>query len=507
MFYRQKRNKSGSVSIQVLQKIGRTNRIIKSIGCSKNPKEIERLINEARHYISTYQGQQLIDFNDPESSTVEDVFSRIEDIRLLGPELLLGTIFNDIGFHQISDNIFRDLVISRMIYPSSKLKTIRYLKEYRSLDYEVHQVYRYMDKLHRSYKDQVEQISYEHTLQVLKGVMSVVFYDVTTIYFEAEQEDDLRIAGFSKEGKHKHPQILLGLLVSVGGYPLAYEIFEGNKYEGHTMLPVINAFKKRFNLKKLIVIADSGLMSNANIEQLLENDYEFILGARIKNEAKAIKNQIHSFQWQDGSTQVLKKEKGLKLIISYSTKRAKKDAHNRERGLKKLEKSLAKGKLTKQNINNRGYNKYLRLDGQIDISIDYEKYQKDGHWDGLKGYISNTNLETEKLISNYQELWKIEKAFRISKTDLRIRPIYHRLKSRIESHICISFTAYKVYKELERQLKEKKSTFSVERAIELTKNIYAINITRSGNTNSTMKVFTKNDQQRKLLKLFNIPFG
>lgn len=507
MFYREKQNKSGSVSIQVLVKIGRSNRLVKTIGSSKDACELEILRKRAQKYIDEYSGQQVFDFEAHDPSWADATFHQIKDVRLLGPELLLGALFNQIGFNQVKDDLFRDLVISRIVYPSSKLKTVRYLKEYRGVEYKVHQVYRYMDKLHRSYKDQVEQISFQHTLGVLKEKMSVVFYDVTTIYFEAEQEDDLRIAGFSKEGKHKHPQILLGLLVSVGGYPLAYEIFEGNKYEGHTMLPVINAFKEKFDLEKLIVIADSGLMTKNNILELIDNDYEFILGARIKTEAIAIKEQILDLSLKDGASQLLEKENGLKLIISYSEKRAKKDAFNRERGLKKLEKSLAKGKLTKQNINNRGYNKYLRMDGQIKISIDYEKYHDDARWDGLKGYISNAKLSREELIGSYKELWKIEKAFRISKTDLRIRPIYHRLKMRIESHICISFAAYKVYRELERQLADNKSIMSIERAIEIMKNIYGITIQHPISKHSVTKIFTNNNDQQYLLNLFNVDFG
>jgi len=128
------------------------------------------------------------------------------------------------------------------------------------------------------------------------------FYDVTTLYFEAEKEDELRKTGFSKDGKHQHPQIVLGLLVSVDGYPLAYDIFEGNKFEGHTMLPIIDAFKIKYNLSKLIVVADSGLMSSNNIVQLQLQGYEYILGARIKNEKKQMQNQILALTLKHGES-------------------------------------------------------------------------------------------------------------------------------------------------------------------------------------------------------------
>jgi transposase len=175
--------------------------------------------------------------------------------------------------------------------------------------------------------------------------MSLVFYDVTTLYFEIEKEDDLRKTGFSKEGRHQQPQIVLGLLVSTGGYPLAYEIFEGNKFEGHTMLPVIEAFKTKYQLKELVVIADAGLMSNDNIAELQNKSYQYIIGARIKNEAWAIKKNILAAPLKNGESIAINKNEESRLIISYSDARATKDAVNRKRGVEKLEKNIAKGKL------------------------------------------------------------------------------------------------------------------------------------------------------------------
>ncbi|TCO08468.1 hypothetical protein EV194_105277 [Natronoflexus pectinivorans] len=132
--------------------------------------------------------------------------------------------------------------------------------------------------------------------------------------------------------------------------------------------------------------------------------------------------------------------------------------------------------MIKSSINNRGYNKYLKLEGEINITIDHKKFAEDAAWDGLKGYLTNTTLSKHDIISNYGQLWKIEKAFRVSKHDLKIRPIYHRLQKRIEAHITINFVVYKVYKELERQLKLKKTKISCEHAIEIAKSIYAIEL-------------------------------
>jgi RNA polymerase sigma factor (sigma-70 family) len=334
----------------------------------------------------------------------------------------------------------RDLVLYRLVYPKSKLKTTEYLYRFSGKDYSEDDIYRYMDRLHNTQKEIVQKISYEHSKKVLGEDFQVVFYDVTTLHFEIDREDDFRKTGFSKAGKHQNPQIVLGLLVDKQGYPLAYEIFEGNKFEGHTMLPVLNTFKKRYDLKQLIVVADSGLLSKDNIEKLISNNYEFILGARIKNEPQNIKDKILSLKLNNGGSRVIKKG-DLRLIVTFSDDRAKKDKYNREKGLRKLEKRVKSGKLTKANINNRGYNKYLTLKGEVQVSIDYKKYQKDARWDGLKGYITNAKLSKSKIISNYKHLWKIEKAFRITKTDLKIRPIYHRLQYRVEAHICLTFVS------------------------------------------------------------------
>lgn len=445
MFLRKKPNKSGSVSIQVIQKEGRSNKVITTIGCSSDPFEIQQLWLQGKAYISARLGQTSLPLFDQETEQwFATVFSSIEKIEWVGPELILGKLFDEIGFDAVQEPLFRHLVLSRITDPSSKLKTARTIERFYGVQYSVDRIYRYLDKVAGTLKEEVQQISYEHTLQVLDGRMSMVFYDVTTIYFEAEREDDLRIAGFSKEGKHQHPQILLGLLVSNDGYPLAYDIFPGNTYEGHTMLPVLDYFKAKYALEKLIVIADAGLLTNKNIEELMEKGYEYVLGARIKTESKAIKAKILEKPLQEGQHITIHKSKTNRLIVQYSTQRAKKDKYNRDRGLKPLEKDLKSNKLTKSQVNNKGYNKYLILKGDLTVTIDYTKHEQDARWDGLKGYITNTTYDPEVLLKNYAELWKIEKAFRISKTDLRIRPIYHRLRNRIEAHICISFVAYKV---------------------------------------------------------------
>ncbi len=502
MFVRKKKNPSGKISVQVIDKSLGKYKVIKTIGCSGNSKEIKSLIKEGRQWIKNQQGILEFDFSDRKQT--EQFLDNIEKITTTGTTLLLEKIYNSIGLGEIDDEIFKLLVFSRIVFPSSKLKTTELISSYYNITLNVQKIYRYMDDFHLEKKSLVEQISYKHTLKILGGKISIVFYDVTTLYFEIDKEDEIRKRGFSKEGKHQNPQIVLGLLVSLEGYPLAYEIFEGNKFEGHTILPVIDRFKKKYKIDKLVIIADSGLLSKENIESLKSKGYEFIIGARIKLEKEEIKNKILSLKLNDGESKIIKKENGLRLLINYSKRRAKKDKFNRDRGLKRLEKQIKSGRLTKENINNRGYNKYLKLEGNIKVSIDKEKFQSDARWDGLKGYITNTELSEKEIIDNYNHLWKIEKAFRISKHDLKIRPIYHRLQLRIETHIIISFVAYKLYKELERQLKLLNSKLTVEKAIEIAKTIYSIEIKLPNSEQSVTKNLFLTDQQRYLAEIFNL---
>ena len=500
MFIRKKKNKSGTTSIQVITKFNGNSKLVKTIGSSKDEKKIEQLVFKGQMFIDSYAGQHIIDFSST-SGIIKSAFQSITTHTEVGTDLLLGVIFDDIGFNKIEGELFRNLVIARLYHPASKLKTSDYLLQNKNIHIPVHQIYRYLDKLYVEQKEIIQQISYEHTLKVLSGVISIVFYDVTTLYFQIDNEDEIRKRGFSKEGKHQNPQIVLGLLVSLDGYPLAFDVFEGNKFEGHTMLPVIDAFKEEYHIEKLVIVADSGLLSNSNISELCQKEYEFILGARIKNEAQAIKDKILALDLKNGKSHIINKSDGLKLIIGYSDKRAKKDRHNRDRGLERLEKQIKSGKLTKSNINNRGYNKYLKMEGSVKISIDKNKYELDAKWDGLKGYVTNTSLSKDKIIDNYGHLWKIEKAFRISKHDLKVRPIYHRLHRRIEAHITINFVAYKIYKELERQLKQKKSKLSPEKAIDIAKTIYQIEAKSNNQDIKHLLLLTK--EQKKLAELFN----
>jgi len=502
MFIRKKPNSSGSQSIQVIQKINGRYKVIKTLGSATTRQEIEKLVDLARQEIERLYGQPKL-FISPSDEAIERAFAVLNNasIRTLGPEIIFGKVYDYIGFGAIEESLFRHLVIARLAFPLSKLKTVDYLYRYQGISLDVDAVYRFLDKLNGKLKPEVEKIAFNHTLKVLDNKISVVFYDMTTLYFEASDEDDLRRTGFSKDGKHQCPQIYIGLLVGLGGYAIGYDIYEGNIYEGHTLIPFIERISLKFKLEKPIIVADAGLLSNDNIKALEAQEYEYILGARIKNEPEKIKREILETQFIDGTTRDLKKSENTRLIVNYSAARAAKDAYNRKRGLTRLEKQVKTGRLTKSSINNKGYNKYLRLTGELVIAIDYEKYNHDQAWDGLKGYVTNAKLTGSEIIENYRNLWHIEKAFRMSKTDLRIRPIYHRLRERIEAHICISFTAYCILKELERVLYEEKSTLSLKKAAEVTHNMYQITYTLPESKHTKSKLLNMDDEQTELYRI------
>lgn len=237
---------------------------------------------------------------------------------------------------------------------------------------------------------------------------------------------------------------------------------------------------------------------------MINKQYQYILGARIKNENEAITTQILSSKLNDGESTIITRDDGSKLVLSYKKSRALNDKQNRKKGLESLEKKVRTGKLSKKNINNKGYNKYLKIEGEANISIDYDKYKDDDIWDGLKGYRTNTSLSKEDVIKQYHQLWAIEKTFRISKSDLEIRPIYHHLKRRIEAHICISFAACKIYKELERQLKLKQSELSPEKVIDILKTIYRVSFETPYSNKVYQRLLIKTTEQKELIDLFEL---
>jgi hypothetical protein len=254
MYIRRKPNKTGTTSIQVISKAGRKYKAVRSFGAGFTEQELVRLEEHAREFVREQQGYTGELFADEEEVHLEDFVATLQNtqVQVIGPELIFGCLYERIGYGKIKNELFRHLVVSRLFSPGSKLKMIDYMERFQGIIYSRDKIYRFLDTLCKKEKKEekagikaeVERIAFEHTRRVLRGKIRVVFYDMTTLYFEASDEDDLRKTGFSKDGKHQCPQIFLGLLTTGGGNPPGYELFEGNIFEGHTFIPVLQNMEK-----------------------------------------------------------------------------------------------------------------------------------------------------------------------------------------------------------------------------------------------------------------------
>ena len=490
---RKKKNQSGSISVQIVDRTNRGYKVVETLGCSDDETEIDKLHQKAILRINDLSQNLFSKSLDETSETLllKKLLSKLttQDFIPIGDELIFGKIFNNIGCNNLFNNVksirkqedknflFKSLVISRLLYPGSKLELINYLSYFKNIDITSDKIYRFLDTLYQDeIKSRIETCVFEHTKKVMNGEIIVTFYDVTTLYFESESEDDLRRVGFSKEGKIARPQIQLGLFTTLEGYPLSFEVYEGNKYEGHTLIDVLKKFQDRFQLdKKPIVVADRGMLNNDNIAYLENNNYKYILAYKIKNISNDLKEEIKNLTFiDDNVTHNIEFKKVIpfadendkkqtihvnqRLVLSYSTQRAKKDKYNRNKAIQRLENKIKSSKtITKKDLKLSYYAKYIDLDdnnSKITFNINNQKIIEDEKLDGIKGFVTNDfTLTADEIIEHYNNQYEVERAFRISKTDLKIRPIYHRLETRIKAHILISFVSYAIYKEFDRKLK------------------------------------------------------
>ena len=297
MFVEKKQNKSGSTSVRIMQKVHGKRKCVKVIGCSSDAEEIGLLIKRGNRWIEEHQtGVPLFEFDD-EATAYDKVLAglRQSQLRLVGPELIYGTLFDRIGYDKVktaNNALFRALVVTRLYHPGSKLRTAEYMERFMHKSYSPDSIYRFLDELCvrdstaeqvRNAADegigvkwQVEQVAFEHTKAVMGGQVTVAFYDTSTLYFES-QEDDVRVPGYSKDGKNENPQVVLGLLVAAGGYPIGYELHKGNQYEGTTLLPIVKKLEKRFSLSHPMIVADAGLLSDKNIERSEGQVFDFFV--------------------------------------------------------------------------------------------------------------------------------------------------------------------------------------------------------------------------------------
>ena len=416
---REKRNKSGSVSVIIVDRYKRGYKVVETIGCAHTQVDLEIFLDIAQKRLIELKKElyptlfDIRDKTDSKHSNLKFINIYNRDIIPIGDELIYGELFRKIGCHHIfkkskEHKLFKILVISRLLYPGSKLYTIDYLDYFKKEKIDKNKIYRFLDTLYnKEIKSKIEDCVFEHTKKIMNNTVTVTFYDVTTLYFESESEDDLRKIGFSKEGKLARPQVQLGLFTTLEGYPLSFEVYDGKKYEGHTLIDILQKFQKRFKLKtKPIVVADRGMLNNANIAYLENNDYKYILAYKIKNISNDLKERIANLSFiDDGTIHTIKINKETdyiddngnkqtistkqRLILTYSSKRAKKDKRTREKALEKIEKTLNKKNITKSDLKLSYYAKYLDIDDKCDIKykLNPNKIIQDEKLDGIKGYL------------------------------------------------------------------------------------------------------------------------
>lgn len=446
MYLKRQRNaQSGHVSFKIFEKISGREKLIKHLGTAKNEDEARDLERLANQTICDIKAERNLPLFPREPSRLIDIEKvSIKNISVVGLHDIFGHVYDEIGFGLLESAFLRDVVIGRIGFPGSKLKTCDYLFDYCGIRIHPDKIYRFMDSLTDSKKEQVSKIATDYVIGVEKEIIRLVFFDVTTLHFEAFDDDDFRKMGFSKVGKFNQPQIIVALLVTSRGVPLAYESFEGNTFEGHTLVPVLNLFKKRLRLAQLVVVADSAMLSKKNLEELEKNKYEYILGGRIKNEKEDMQRQI--LEKVNEKNCLCEFPRGeQRLIVGYSSSRAAHDAKNRERAIKRLRKRIATG--DNPAFSSSGVKRFLRNQHRPKAEIDEDKIDQDKKWDGLKGYVTNSQLLTPtEIVESYGNLWQIEKDFRISKTDLLARPIFHFRQKRIKAHLCLVFIALVVGK-------------------------------------------------------------
>lgn len=474
-------------SIQIVESVRKKDKvmqkIVRHVGVALDDHELKLLKTLAETLLvklengsqqTLFQPETLVDLNKKPAKDAADekykvnLKDLVEEQRLVtGIHDVYGRLFDELGYgglftekEKTAAHYFKNVVMARIANPKSKRASVRNLEEDFGVMLNLDMVYRMMDHLTDERIADMQKLTAENTLGLFGQKIDVMFYDVTTIYFESFTEDELRKNGYSKDLKFNQPQILLALLVTKEGLPIGYEIFGGDKYEGHTMLPVLKRIRERYDLDKIFVVADSGMMNKKNISELKKEGFKFIVGARLKNLAKEMTAKIlnrnaYFRPHPESEFSVAKFNIGDEtLIVSYSEKRAKKDRPDREKGITKLKKKLEKQKSIKGHLSDRGYRKFLKINGESSIEFDEEKLLQESQWDGLHGVFTNDrDLALEEILTQYRNLWHVEAAFRVNKHDLRVRPVYHWTPDRVRAHLGIAFISYALVAMLEYRVK------------------------------------------------------
>ena len=499
MFIRKRKNSTGNVSFQIMEKVGRRNRLIKHLGTARNSLEENQLKELGQQFLDNQRiksGKVSLFDSRYDKNSWEEFLSKLEFISALDTPTFdfFKYFYHLIGLNSLNDSCFCDLVIARIIWPLSKAKTKDFLESNLNKNYSLTSLYRTMQTaILKDYQGKIEAILWDF-LQRRGETVSVLFFDVTTLYFEAFDEDEFRKCGFSKDHKSNQPQVTVTLTVTPTGFPLHLRSFSGNKFEGHTIIPCILDICKRYNLNDLIVVADSAMVSQTNMEELENHNLRFIVGARLGNFSKTIFQQIVTIPKTDGATQRFNLGNNKALVVAYSQKRAVKDKSDREKQLRRANYALANPSAVARNF------KFLEKTKFGDFSLNKNLLQKSEQLEGLKGYITNAiYLTDQEIIFKYSQLWQVEKSFRISKSDLKARPIFHTAKEKIEAHLLIVFTALAIIR-----LAENTTKLSVAKILEKLNPVKQIIIEDKLTKEQTSKFIEPNDESKSLLKLAKI---
>lgn len=499
MFIRKTKNHSGNLAFQVMEKVGRQNRFIKQLGTARNPLEENRLVNLGQQYLDNERiksGKLSLFDSRYDQNHWEETFSKLEFVRALDSPVydFFAYFYRLIGLDKLHDACFCDLVISRIIWPVSKAKTRDFLERNLDKNYSLTALYREMQTLvSKDYREKIERVLWDF-LRKQGEIISVLFFDVTTLYFEAFEEDDFRKCGFSKDHKANQPQITVTLTVTPSGFPLHLRSFSGNKFEGHTIIPCILDICEKHNLDDLIVVADSAMVSAANMEELERQNLKFIVGARLANLSKNVFAQVVETTKIDGATQRLDLGDGRMLVISFSEKRASKDRSSKERQFKKAALALANPSVISRNF------KFIQKTKFGVFSLNEDLLEKAKQLEGLKGYTTNASYLTDKeIIEKYSQLWQVERSFRISKSDLKARPIFHTAKEKIDAHLLIVFTALAIIR-----LAENTTKSSCAKILEKLNPIKQIIIEDKLTKKQISKFIQPSNEAKPLLKLAKI---
>ncbi|MFZ2938285.1 MAG: IS1634 family transposase [Candidatus Omnitrophota bacterium] len=449
---------SRAIAVQVVKYSKRKLIVIRHIGSAHNREELLGLKKTAALWIEKESKQKPLFPLDDSSKIVQ-----IDKCQYMGMRYgfiyeVLTQMVKHFGFSSLTDKrMFIDLVIIRIIEPASKLRSLELLEEFFNLRYLRKYFYRDLNEF-ILLKNKAESKVLTLAKKEFNFDFSLVFYDVTTLYFETFQSDEFKKPGFSKDNKPQQPQIVIGLIVDDQGFPVAYEVFEGSKFEGHTFIPVISSFKEKHNINKLTVVADAAMISLDNVKALFENKLSYIVGARVGNLAnKSIREISSMLDRKNGKSIRIETKHGF-LVCDFSEKRYRKDKAN-------MAKQIAKAEILLKNPSRLKRAKFVKGKNKAEMELNSELVEKTELLLGIKGYYTNLpeDIKNSTIIDHYHNLWHIEQAFRVAKSDLEMRPIFHFKQQTIEAHILICFMALAICKYME--IKTCKSTKQIVRIL------------------------------------------